>query len=102
MKRFVTYLPLNDNDGNAFPQSVIDGIIEDLYTIFGGCTVGSVGTGYWKDGETLYVDKNISVTVAIDENSIELAKTKVIEYGNLLGQEAMYFELIDSNIEFLK
>lgn len=45
MKRFVTYLPLADNDGIDFPQSVINGIIEDLYSTFGGCTVGSVGTG---------------------------------------------------------
>ena len=101
MKRFMTYLPLADNDGNAFPQSVIDGIIEDLYTTFGGCTVGSNGTGYWKDGETLYVDENVSVSVAIDENNVELAKSKVREYGKLLGQEAMYFELIHSDIEIL-
>lgn len=97
----MTYLPLADNDGNAFPQSVIDGIIEDLCATFGGCTVGSTGTGYWKDGETLYVDKNISVSVAIDENSVEQAKAKVKEIGQLLKQEAMYFELFHSNVEIL-
>ncbi|WP_024869255.1 hypothetical protein [Pseudoxanthomonas suwonensis] len=45
------YLPLRDNDGNAFPKAMFDAVREDLASRFGGVTafVRSPAVGLWED-----------------------------------------------------
>lgn|SRR5690606_33920655 len=47
------FLPLRDNDGNAFPKALYDGVRAELAEMFGGVTAftRAPATGLWEDGE---------------------------------------------------
>jgi len=79
-KEILTFIPLHDNDNVAFGDDLIDGIIEDIFETFGGCTKGAIGTGYWKESsETpVCVDTNFSLSFIVPANQVELARSIVV------------------------
>ncbi len=97
----VVVLPIHDNDGKSFPDSLLQEFRHDLHELCGGFTYFSA-QGEWQgeDGRT-YHDSNIRFEIA-EPDFLEL-RFLLADWANRLGQECMYLEtrFLDS-IEFIK
>lgn len=103
MRKKVTLLiPLTFNNGTPVPQEILDRIYTQLYTLCGGLTVGGKVQGSYRmaDG-TKQNDVLEQVWVIVEQAELDDLKRLVGQFGSLLGQEAMYFEVSDSQVEFL-
>lgn len=63
------YLPLHDNDGQAFPSLMFRVVEAELSRRFGGVTahLQSPASGLWRDGGTTHVDDVVIFEVILDE-----------------------------------
>ena len=97
----VVVLPIHDNDGNPFPDSVLTEFRHDLHELCGGFTYFSAH-GEWqsKDGRK-YRDSNIRFEIA--EPDFVKLRILLVDWARRLGQECMYLEtrFLDS-VEFIK
>jgi hypothetical protein len=103
LKRATLLIPLTFNDGTEIPRATLDAIEEEIYIAFNGWTiVGEVEGGYrMKQTGQKQVERLLHVWVVAEEADIPLLRRMVRKYGALLGQEAMYFEVGESRVEFL-
>lgn len=97
-------IPLHDNDGNIFEESLIDNILQEILLNYPGFTRTN-SIGYWKDKEQTYIDKNYQVTIdtipdSIDDSSKFFAELKT-ELQKQLKQEKIYITKQDAKQEFL-
>ncbi len=101
---FTTLIPTRLNDGTPVRQAELDEIVRGLWERFGGATIDGVVTGHWVDpGDGRhYQDESLKVTVACEPERIAEAMETVIAVGRRLEQEAMYFEVRDFGVAFLK
>lgn len=102
---FITLIPMADNDGIRFPHTVIDEIMEDLISAFGGVTVLGRVRGAWVDSEDgrVYRDVSTRVMVVCDDNDLEKARKAVVEIGRKLRQIEMYFEVrLGGDVEMIR
>lgn len=100
--KFITRLPLADNNGKRFPDSLIRGIIRELAVRFGGASVEGPHEGLWYHEGRIYDDESLKVEVIADNSRIDEAREIVREIGKQLQQIRMYFEVIESDgVEFL-
>lgn len=100
--KFVTLIPLRLNDGTPVDQGELDAIQRDLWQRFGGLTIEGVVEGHWIDGGRHYQDENLKVSVVCESERIVEAIEAVRAIGRRLGQVAMYFEVTDSGVAFLR
>jgi hypothetical protein len=102
--KFVTLLPMSRNDGSAVSESEMDSLLGRIWETFGGCTIEGQVTGHWIDSQDgkHYQDTSLKVVVVIEPERIDEARELVREIGKQLGQIEMYFELINTQTEFLK
>lgn len=75
------YLMKKDNNGKDLTD-LNNGIIKNLSSAFGGCTVVD-GQGYWVDDDTLYKDDNIIVKC----NYSDLSKDMINAFLNSIKDE---------------
>lgn len=63
------YLPLRDNDGEAFPGLMFRVVEAELSRRFGGVTahLQSPASGLWRDGEKTHADDVVIFEVLLDE-----------------------------------
>lgn len=100
--KFVTRLPLADNSGERFPESMIQGIIQSLAIRFGGASVEGPHHGIWLHAGQMYDDESMKVEIVTQDDRVSEAREAVREIGRQLGQIQMYFEVIaNDGVEFL-
>lgn len=96
-------VPVNYNDGTQIPATVLSDVLGKIYEEFDGSSVvGTVdGTYRGKAGEKLE-DTLLQVWVVVREDKLDELRDMVRRFAVLLQQESMYFEVIDSRIEFIE
>ena len=109
-KKCMFLIPTSYNDGIEVSPEVIDGILSELYRVFGGYSVdGGVTRGVYpmKDGTTA-IDVSLKIWIVLDEKKVKVkekvAKLKecVRKYAKILKQESIYFEIMDWEGEFIE
>lgn len=102
MKRCIMLLPTFYNDGREVPLAVMDDILDQIYEGFGGYTVAGLGYGpYRMKGGRKARDLSLEIWVAVDASRVEELKKLAAKFARILGQEAIYFEVMDSEVEFI-
>lgn len=81
----------------------LDAIEEEIYLAFNGWTVVGEVEGAYRMKQTgqKQVERLLHVWFVAEEADIPLLKRLVGKFGALLGQEAMYFEVGESLVEFI-
>ena len=97
------YLPLHDNDGNQFPESIIRGITAEIAMRFGGYTIGAFVSGCCTMADGTFVSDRLQpVTVCVeDQVAVAELRSLVAKFSRELGQETMYFEVSSAVVEFV-
>ena len=91
---FITRIPVCYNDGTRVPKEVLQEIADEVFQLFGGCTMESPGTGVWAAEEgKVYSEESFRLEVACDRNQYAEAREMVLSIGKRLRQKAMYFEI---------
>ena len=95
------YLPLRDNDGREL-RTEIDEVAMELVTRFGGWTLIAVVKGaYLMADKTPVHDESNAYEVVTDESRVSEIKALLLAFKAKTTQEAIYFEVQPSNVEFL-
>jgi hypothetical protein len=101
-KKCLFLIPTCYNDKREIPASVIDSVFDELYLHFGSYTIDGITEGTWKmsDGKKA-IDRCYKVWIIISEEQVILLKGVIKKFVKLLEQEAIYFEVMDCNVEFI-
>lgn len=91
--KFTTLIPTTRNDGSEVSEGEIQQILGMFWQRFEGATVEGKTEGFWVDGDQLYKDICLKVSVSCDSNRLAEAETLIKEIGKQLGQLAMFFEV---------
>jgi len=97
-----TVIPVNYNNGEKIPSTIIDNCLYALAMEFGGYTLSGIGEGFWISDSRTYVEPIKVLKLAININDLEKAKAMIKAIGAELGQETMYFNIYDCKCEFIK
>ena len=103
LKRVTLLIPLTFNDGTTIPRATLAAIEREIYFAFKGWTlVGEVKGAYQmrQTGEKK-VDRLLQVWVVVEETAIPEIRQMVARFAESLGQESMYFEVSDSQVELV-
>jgi hypothetical protein len=102
LKKVTLLIPLTLNDGSAVPEEGIDSICDRLYELCGGITTGETVEGAYRmaSGQK-QVEKNLLIWVWAAPTELDRLRNLVRQFGRELGQESMYFEISDSEVEFI-
>ncbi len=92
--KVTTRIPTRLNDGRAVSVEVLGDIRRMIADQFGGVSVDGPGQGAWigEDGR-MYDEASYVVTFATERIRYAEARNLVIKIGQMLEQEAMYFEV---------
>ena len=102
MNKCIILLPLFYNDGGQVPPAVMDGILDEIYQEFGGYTVAGEARGaYRMNSGAKARDVSLIVWVAVDAGRVEELKKLTAGFANVLRQERIYFEVVDSDVELI-
>lgn len=100
--KITTYLPLAYNDGTPIAPAIRESILFQAAMQFGGYSLQHGIRGGWRnDKGMIFQEVNDRLDIVCDTEMLEELREWVIEIGRLLHQEAMYFEVADSNVEIL-
>lgn len=103
LKRATLLIPLTFNDGSAIPRPTLAAIEHEIYLTFKGWTlVGEVKGAYqMQQSGQKKVDRLLHLWVVLEETEIPLLKQMVARFAATLGQETMYLEVSDSQVELI-
>jgi hypothetical protein len=103
MRRVTLLLPLTFNDGSAVPTELLKTIREETFVAFGGWTVAGEVEGAYRMHQTgqKQIDRLLELWVVVEDIAVPQLRHLVARFGALLGQEAMYFEVGTSTVEFI-
>jgi len=101
MKKAVTYIPIKNNEGEEFSESLIEELKNRIIEISGGLTEKGKVKGYWQNpaGEILE-DINRQLDIGIQQEDLDRLRELLRDYKDILEQESMYLEY-NGEIEFL-
>ena len=101
-KKCIILLPLHYNDGSEVPISVINKIYREIEETFDGITHGGLVKGRYRmaDGR-MASDISELIWVAIDAEKIDILRKMTSRFARKLKQESIYFEVTDSEVEFI-
>jgi hypothetical protein len=101
-KKCIILLPTYYNNGNGVPIAVLSGILREIDEEFDGHTIAGTVEGTYKmaDG-SMATDKSWEIWVAVDTDKIELLKKLTSRFARILKQETIYFEITNSEVEFI-
>ena len=95
-------IPSTYNDGSRVPQEILDSIFESLFVLSGGdAAAGTVRGAYRMRDGSKQTDVLEQVWIAYEEGDQPALRELVGRFCSLLGQEMMYLEFADSQIEFI-
>jgi hypothetical protein len=100
MKKVTVLIPMNYNNGSPVPKQIFTQFEKQLLRIAGGYSMDGIVEGGWRADETDYFDKSKRYIILTDQ--VEVIKSLTIEIGKQLEQQAMYFEVQETNIEFIE
>ena len=102
LRKCLLLLPTAYNDGTEIPPTVVAGILDDLYEVFGGHTVDGTCDGVYKmaDGHKAR-DKCLKVWVAVEPNRLDELKKTAQRIAGVLRQEKLWFEVTYADVELL-
>jgi hypothetical protein len=102
MPRYVLLIPLNYNDKTRVPRKILNRIFDDIFALAGGYRLGSIGRGAYRMASGR---KQIDVTqedwVVVREKDEAALRKMVAGFAKLLDQESVYFERVESTVEFI-
>lgn len=93
--KITTLFPLSDNQGQSFPEEVIENLLRSLTLQFHGCSTDGQVNGRSIDFGIEHKDVSLRVTIVCDKQRLEEIRQRIIEIGRELGQMTMYFEVRD-------
>ena len=102
MKKCLFLLPTSYNNGSPIPSEVVVDILEELFVKFGPFSQTGTTEGIWEmeDG-TRVKDNSLTLWIVIEEEKVTLLKELVKKFARLLEQEAIYFEVMDCDVDFI-
>jgi hypothetical protein len=97
-------VPLQDNEGEPFPEKLVEVVRADVLKVFGGDTETNV-TGSWKQGQRIYVDENVKIEIDVfakdhDQAEVYMAECKR-QLSKHLKQEKIYVTYLYHRFELL-
>ncbi len=102
MKKCLFLIPTSYSDGRPVPSEVMIDVLEELFVKFGSFSQSGVTKGLWemKDG-TRVKDHSLTLWIVMPEEKVASLKQHVKKLARLLEQEAIYFEVMDCDVEFI-
>ena len=102
MKKCLFLIPTSYNDGSEIPAGIILDVLEELFVKFGPFSQSGITKGLWEmeDG-TRVKDNSLTIWIVMEEDKVKLLKELVKKFARLLKQEAIYFEVMDCDVEFI-
>jgi hypothetical protein len=102
MKKCIFLIPTSFNDGKPIPSKIITDVQDELFVNFGPFSINGTTEGLWemKDG-TRVKDHSLIIWIALEEEKVVLLKKLVKKFARLLKQEAIYFEVMDCDVDFI-
>jgi len=102
MKRCIILVPTTYNDGQEVPAAEIAGILREIDEAFDGHYVAGQGEGTYKmkDG-SVAKDSLLEVWIALDPEKLGILRNMVGRFARRLKQETVYFEVLNSEVEFI-
>jgi hypothetical protein len=103
MKRVTPLIPLTFNDGTAVPEALLERIEDHIVVAFNGWTVVGEVSGAYRMAQAGHkqVDRLLHVWIIVEAKELPSLRQMVSGFGALLEQELMYFEIADTQVEFL-
>ncbi|MDA8378679.1 MAG: hypothetical protein M0Z50_16930 [Planctomycetia bacterium] len=103
LRKCILLLPTAYNDGTLVPEAVVNEILAKIDKAFDGHTIdGNCEGSYRMDDGTMSCDKSLKVWVAVDPGRVEKLRGIAASIANKLKQESLYFEVTNSEIEFVR
>ena len=102
MKKCLFLIPTSYNDGSPVPSEVMLDVLEELFVEFGPFSQNGITEGLWetKDG-TRVKDHSLTIWIVMEEEKVASLKEFVKKLVKLLKQEAIFFEVMDCDVEFI-
>ena len=101
-RRCIILIPTAFNDGTEVPSALMRQILRDIDEAFDGHTVaGTVSGTYRMRSGGFAEDDSLEVWVAVEEAAIPALEKMVQSVAKRLGQEAVYFEILNSDVRFV-
>ena len=102
LPKYLLLVPLQYNNGQPVPESVILDFQENLFSLGGGFTIAGTVKGAYKmaDG-TRQMDDSLQLWIGIPDDLYPELEWLVGELGTALGQETMYLEKTGGTIHFI-
>ena len=102
MKKCIILLPLEYNHGTEVPSGVINSIKREIDEAFDGHTVGGKVKGTYRmaDGH-MQSDVSLEIWVVVDSEGLDILRKMASRFARMLKQETIYFEVTDSEVEFI-
>jgi len=102
LKKCLFLIPTSYNDGSPIQSRVILDVFEELFVVFGGVSQSGITEGLWKMGDgTRAKDRSLTVWIVMENEKVPLLKELVKKFARLLRQAAIYFEVMDCDVEFI-
>jgi hypothetical protein len=96
------YLPLSDNQGRPFGESVWQQAMKNLVVPFGGATLGQPTEGYWLDARRQICREPVRpVVVSFAAERLDEFRRAVHIVGEHLGQEVVYVRFEQPRVELI-
>jgi len=107
--KHILLLPLRYNPppgttgkGPPVPQEIIDGILDQIFTIAGGYSVTGVVQGaYAMASGARQDDDSLQIWIWVSEDDIPDLRKLVGTVGRMLGQETMYLERVEGTLDLI-
>ena len=101
-KKVILLIPKAYNDGNPIPPEVLYSVFERIYIAYNGWTDALEVVGaYRMQSGVKQVERMIQVWVVLDESEIPELRRMTADFCTELKQEAIYFEITGSVVEFV-
>ncbi len=101
-RKYILLLPLRYNDGREVHEVVQESILDAVYQLADGYTIGSTVTGAYrmKDGSK-QMDRLQEIWMLVDAVREPLVRPMVAKFAAMLEQEVMFLERTDSSVDFV-
>jgi hypothetical protein len=104
LKKVTILLPLSFNDGSLVPKDALATMQDEIFLAFRGWTIVGEVEGAYQMQQTgaKRVERLLHVWVIVEEDELPRLKGLIAQFGSMLGQESMYFEVSDAVVEFIR
>lgn len=102
-KKATLLIPLLYNDGSTIPKEVLLDIKDELFAAFGGWTdEGTVQGAYRMATGQRIVERHHKLVAVVPERDVPKLRAMAARWCTILEQEALFVEIADSLVEFVK